>query len=86
MAEETYLSAESWAQIVATSWLDADFKDLLEKDPVAAVTEQFPNFKFSKILFINDNPGYSAEELQKIIEGTIAVVPRSGIPFTHGKR
>ncbi|GAB4428407.1 MAG: hypothetical protein Fur0044_26230 [Anaerolineae bacterium] len=91
MAEEKYLAAEQWARIVATSWLEADFQDQLEKDPVAAVRkrfpeDQYPDFKFTKILFINDNPGYTKEELQDLLSGKKKIVPRSGIPFTHGRR
>jgi hypothetical protein len=91
MAEEKYLAAEQWARIIATAWLEADFKDLLEKDPVTAVRkrfpeEQYPDFKFNKLLYINDNPGYSEQELQDLLDGNIKIVPRSGVPFTHGLR
>lgn len=86
MAEETYLQAEQWARIVATAWLEADFKDHLEKDPVAAVKKRFPDFHFTKLVYVNDNPGYTREELEKVLYGTIRIVPRSGIPWTHGKR
>ncbi len=82
-----YIDNQSWGRILAEAWLDSAFKDLLEKDPAAAVQEfakrypQNPLPPYDTLSPIGDRPTeFTDEELKKIAEGTILlhyVVPAS---------
>ncbi len=39
MHPQKYVHAAQWAQLTARAWLDPEFKDLLETDPVKAIKE-----------------------------------------------
>jgi hypothetical protein len=39
MHPQKYVRPEQWAQLTARAWLDPQFKELLETDPVKAIKE-----------------------------------------------
>jgi len=85
LADETYLTAEQSAQILARAWLDKDFADEFERDPVLAIRNTFPGFKFDKVLYVPFNPGYSEEELMDMLKGDAILFPIPSMVVSAGQ-
>ena len=45
-----YLSPEVWAKAIAKAWLDEEFKQKIEYDPVKTIRETFPQEEFTHLL------------------------------------
>ena len=76
MTNETYLTLEDWARILAESWLDPDFKAYVETDPETAIRERFPEVQFNRVYQVPPRPeNVSDEELWKVVRGEEVAFP-----------
>ncbi|NIT60562.1 MAG: hypothetical protein GWN00_31480 [Aliifodinibius sp.] len=97
MSTIEYVSAQEWAHIIAKAWVDDDYKESLEKDPLKGVKEYFKNKPelsqdynlddghFPRLFFIPKNPNYSPDQLKEVLEGKRVVVPIPGMVI-HGRK
>ncbi len=62
------MSQQDWAKVIAEAWLNDDFKQALEKNPVQAIRDRF-GLEADRVLEVPPRPTDLSEEDLKEIAG-----------------
>ena len=76
-----YITGSEWARIIAKAWVDDDFRNALELDPINAIrNDPEVGVEFTRLLNLPERPhDLSEEKLGQIASGE---APAVVIPYT----
>ena len=76
-----YISGSEWAKIIAKAWVDDQFRDALETDPINTIcNDPDVGVEFDRLLNLPPQPGnLSEEKLGQIVAGESSAIL---IPYT----
>jgi hypothetical protein len=83
--EKVYLTAEQWCRIICKTWIDSQFEIEFLSNPLEAVKQAFPHWKFTHMVKVPPKPdSIKTDLLNEIIASNPSIRDQSKaivIPF-----